>query len=343
MFKKILELDPEDAKVHLTLADYYREQGNNEQSYTELTAAISSIKLSIDIIVSILISYYSLTDYYEQLKDQAMELCKILVKTHIGNPKAHAIYGDFLYKDGRNLEAKAQYKKVIELYENRPQVWSQLLFIESELEAYNDLETESEKAFQLFPTNPVYYFFNGIANSQLKNYKKAIISLEMGLEFVIENPPLLVQFYSTLADIYHSIDKHNKSDSLYDLALTLEPDNMQVLNNYSYYLSLRNENLEKAIEMSKKSNELSPDNASFQDTYAWILYQQKEYELAKIWLIKAYENGGELSPVITEHLGDVYFKLGDSSSALLYWQKAKNLGKGSKYLEQKIVEKTLYE
>ena len=343
IFKKILELDPEDAKVHLTLADYYREQGNNEQSYKELKTAFSSIKLSIDIKVSILISYYSLTDYYEQLKDQAMELCEILVKTHIGNPKAHAIYGDFLYKEGRNLEAKAQYKKVIELDENRPQVWSQLLFIESELEAYNDLETESEKAFQLFPTNPVYYFFNGIANSQLKNYKKAIISLEMGLEFVIENPPLLVQFYSTLADIYHSIDKHNKSDSLYDLALTLEPDNVQVLNNYSYYLSLRNENLEEAIEMSKKSNELSPNNASFQDTYAWILYQQKEYELAKIWLIKAYENGGKVSPVITEHLGDVYFKLGDSSSALLYWQKAKNIGKGSKYLEQKIVEKTLYE
>ena len=343
IFKKILELDPEDAKVHLTLADYYREQGNNEQSYKELKTAFSSIKLSIDIKVSILISYYSLTDYYEQLKDQAMELCEILVKTHIGNPKAHAIYGDFLYKEGRNLEAKAQYKKVIELDENRPQVWSQLLFIESELEAYNDLETESEKAFQLFPTNPVYYFFNGIANSQLKNYKKAIISLEMGVEFVIENQPLLAQFYSTLADIYHSIDKHNKSDSLYDLALTLEPDNVQVLNNYSYYLSLRNENLEKAIEMSKKSNELSPDNASFQDTYAWILYQQKEYALAKIWLIKAYENGGKLSPVITEHLGDVYFKLGDSSGALLYWQEAKNLGEGSKYLEQKIVEKTLYE
>ena len=183
VFKKILELDPEDAKVHLTLADYYREQGNNEQSYKELKAAFSSIKLSIDIKVSILISYYSLTDYYEQLKDQAMELCEILVKTHIGNPKAHAIYGDFLYKDGRNLEAKAQYKKVIELDENRPQVWSQLLFIESELEAYNDLETESEKAFQLFPTNPVYYFFNGMANSRLKNYKKAITSFEMGLEF----------------------------------------------------------------------------------------------------------------------------------------------------------------
>jgi len=169
------------------------------------------------------------------------------------------------------------------------------------------------------------------------------MSLEMGLEFIIENPPLLVQFYSTMGDIYHTTKQHSKSDSLYELALFYEPDNVQVLNNYSYYLSLRNENLDKATQMSKKSNELSPDNASFQDTYAWILYQKKEYKLAKTWLIKAYESGGNLSPVITEHLGDVYFKLGDYSSALLYWKKAKNIGEGSKYLEQKIAEKTLYE
>tara|TARA_B100000959_G_scaffold122793_1_gene128876 strand:- start:2473 stop:4194 length:1722 start_codon:yes stop_codon:yes gene_type:complete len=343
VFKKILELDPEDAKVHLTLAEYYRNQGNNDESYKELKAAFSSPKLSIDVKVSILISYYSIVDKNNQMKDQAMELCEILVKTHIGNPKAHAIYGDFLYKDGKNLEAKMQYKKVIDVDENHAQVWSQLLFIESELEAYNDLETDSEKAFQLFPSNPVYYFFNGMANSRLKNYKKAITSFEMGLEFVIENPPLLVQFYSTMGDIYHTIQQHNKSDSLYDLALVYEPDNVQVLNNYSYYLSLRNKNLKKATKMSKKSNDLSPDNASFQDTYAWILYQQQDYQLAKTWLLKACKNGGNLSPVITEHLGDVYFQLGDSDSALIYWEKAKKMGEGSKFLEKKIIEKVLYE
>ncbi len=343
VFKKILELDPEDAKIHLTLADYYRDQGNNKESYKELKAAFSSPKLSIDAKVSILISYYSISDKYQQMKIQAMELCEILTRTHQNNPIAHAIYGDFLYKDGRNLEAKTQYKKVIELDENRPQVWSQLLFIESELEEFTDLETESEKAFNLFPTNPVYYFFNGIANSQLKNYKKAIRSLEMGLEFVIENPPLLAQFYSSLGDTYHSTKQHQKSDSLYDLALNIEPENVQVLNNYSYYLSLRNHDIERAIEMSKKSNEISPNNASFQDTYAWILYQQKEYKEAKIWLQKAYENGGNLSPVITEHYGDVCFQLGDKEQALIFWQKAKSLGEGSKYLDKKIAEKILYE
>ena len=343
IFKKILQLDPENAKVHLTLADYYREEGNDEESYKELKAAFSSIKLSVDTKVSILVSYYPLTDFSEQMKNQAMELCEILVEIHKGNPIAHAIYGDFLYQDGQNLQAKIQYKKVIELDQNKPQVWSQLLFIESELGNYKEMERDSEKAFQLFPTNPVYYFFNGIANSQIENHKKAIISLEMGLEFLVEKNDLLVQFYSTLGDNYHSLNEHQKSDSLYNLALAIEPDNVQVLNNFSYYLSLRNHNLDRASEMSKRSNELSPENASFQDTYAWILYQQKDYKQAKIWLEKAYENGGENSPVITEHFGDIYFKLGDKTQALIFWKKAKYLGKGSKFLDKKIAEKMLYE
>ena len=343
IFKKILELDPEDAKVHLTLADYYREEGDNEESYKQLKAAFSSPKLSIDTKVSILMSYYSLTEHLEKMKRQAMELCEILINTHPDNPISHAIYGDFLYKDGRNTEAKEQYQKSIDLDENRPQVWSQLLFIESELGNKEELARDSEKAAELFPSNPVYYFFNGIANSQLKNFNKAIKSLEMGLEFILENNPLLVQFYSSLGDNYHSLKKHQKSDSLYNLALVIDPENVQVLNNYSYYLSLRNKDLERAEQMSKKCNELVLDNASYLDTYAWILYQKEEYDKAKIWLEKAYEAGGNKSPVITEHFGDIYFKLQNKDKAITMWKKAKALGEGSKLLDKKIANETLYE
>ena len=139
------------------------------------------------------------------------------------------------------------------------------------------------------------------------------------------------------------MEQHLHSDSLYELALEIEPENVQVLNNYSYYLSLRNHNIEKAEKMSKKSNQLSPNNPSFQDTYAWILYQQKKYSEAKIWIEKAYENGGDASPVITEHYGDICFQLLEKEQAVIFWKKAKSLGKGSPYLDKKIVDKTLYE
>tara|TARA_X000001036_G_C20018145_1_gene537447 strand:- start:204 stop:491 length:288 start_codon:yes stop_codon:yes gene_type:complete len=95
--------------------------------------------------------------------------------------------------------------------------------------------------------------------------------------------------------------------------------------------------------MSKRSNELSKNNASFQDTYAWILYQQGKYDEAKKWLKLAYENGGKNSSVITEHLGDVYYQLGDKEKALIFWNRAKDLGKGSGFLDKKITQKMLYE
>ena len=99
MFEKILKLDPENAKIHLTLADYYREEKQNEASFNHLKEAFSSIKLSIDTKIQILLSYYMLRDNdYEQLKNQALKLCEILIKTHEGNAKAHAIFGDFLLK-----------------------------------------------------------------------------------------------------------------------------------------------------------------------------------------------------------------------------------------------------
>jgi len=153
----------------------------------------------------------------------------------------------------------------------------------------------------------------------------------------------LIQFYSSLGDNYHSLKEHKKSDSLYNLALVIDPGNVQVLNNYSYYLSLRNKDLERAEQMSKKCNELAPNNASYLDTYAWILYQKKEYDKAKSWLEKAYKAGGNKSPVITEHFGDIYFKLQNKDKAITMWKKAKALGEGSKLLDKKIANETLYE
>jgi len=95
--------------------------------------------------------------------------------------------------------------------------------------------------------------------------------------------------------------------------------------------------------MSKKSNELEPKNASFEDTYAWILYGLKRYEEAKEWLEKAFENGGDKNDVILEHYGDVLYKLGEKEKAQEYWAKAKEAGTGSAFLEKKIKEKKLIE
>ena len=130
---------------------------------------------------------------------------------------------------------------------------------------------------------------------------------------------------------------------MYKLILKNNPENILVLNNYSYYLSLRKENLVEAKEMSKKCNDLEPNNGTYQDTYAWVLYCLGEYEKAKLWLEKALKNGGESSAVIIEHYGDVLFKMGQKNEAVIQWKKSKSVGEGSKFLDKKIINEELYE
>ena len=139
--------------------------------------------------------------------------------------------------------------------------------------------------------------------------------------------------------------KNNKlSDESYEKALQIKPKDTYVLNNYSYYLSLRGEKLEKAATMSKLSNDIEPNSSSYEDTYGWILYKQEKYSDAKLWIQKAIDHGGIKNAVLLEHMGDVLYKLGDIKGAIDNWEKAKNgEGKASEFLEKKIADKKLYE
>ena len=108
----------------------------------------------------------------------------------------------------------------------------------------------------------------------------------------------------------------------YDSSLVYNPDNIGTLNNYAYYLSVERKDLDKAEEMSYRTVKAEPENATYLDTYAWILFEKKRYTEARIYIEQAMKNGGDTSQVIVEHCGDVYYMLGEKEKALEYWKKA---------------------
>ena len=343
IFKQLAIIAPENGRIHLTLADYYRDKGDNIKSFEELKLAFKSIKLGVDVKVSILASYFQLLAVNNIMKEQAYTLAKLLIESHPNEVKPNAVYADILYTDNRFTEAKEQYLIVLEKDKTKSQVWSQVLFIQAEQNDFEGMLKTSEQALTYFSTDPLFYYFNGVANKWFKNYDLAINSLNMGVEFVLDNKMLLLEFYSSLADSYHAIKEHKLSDEYYEKSLVIDSNNVLVLNNYAYYLSLRKINLEKAKKMSYKCNELEKDNGTYQDTYAWILYELADYEQAKIWMQKSLANGSDMSAVVVEHYGDILYKLGNVEGAILEWKKAKNLGEASKFLDKKLEDGKLYE
>ena len=342
-YERLKAVDPNDPHIHLSLSNYYRSIGDREKSYSELKLAFENEQLDINKKINILLSYYSITQSFPELTDQALTLCLLLVKAHPKEAKSHSMYGDFLYREGKVEESREQYRTALELDANRFVIWQQLLQINSELKDYDALLEESAKALELFPNQSILYLYNGIANIQRKTFVDAIEVLQKGIELTTENKILLSNFYSSLGDSYHSNKDTTKSDRAYDKALEFDPVNKYVLNNYSYYLSQRGMDLERAKDMSESANKLDPDNTSFQDTYAWILYKSKQYEEAKKWLEKALEGGGKERSTILEHYGDVLFKLGEVDNAVGYWKQARQHGGKSEKLEKKITDRFLYE
>lgn len=344
-FKALTELiaiDEQNGFAQLSLATYYHSKNEFDKSFEILKKAFANQSINIDQKVSILAPYFNVMN--DTLKaQQAIVLAKIATSTHPQEAKAHAIYGDLLYQTQKLEEAKEAYVKTIDLDKKVFAVWQNLMFIEAELNDYNGLLKTTKEAIELYPTNQLVHYLNAVAKSQTKDYEGAIVSYQMALNLLVNNKDLEAQIYAGLGDAYHSIKNHNKSDASYDQALKLRPDDPYVLNNYAYYLSLRNEKLEKALEMSRKSNELQKNNPSFLDTYAWIFYKQGKYEDALVWINEAINKSKSPSATLLDHLGDILYQLGKVDEAVTQWQKAKSLGDKSELLERKIKEKKLYE
>ncbi len=322
-YEDLLKIDPENTDATVALAKIYQEKGD-QVKYNEIISRLFRNK-TLDIDSKIL----AFIPFIEEMIDdttkgkETLRLADIILEAHPDDPKAITAKADVLLNLNQKEAAKAAYISATEKGDCPLTIWTQLLTVLSEMNDNAGIMVYGEKAMEKFPQEPILNFYYSIGAIQLKETKAAISSLEKGVALQNRNPQLLVQMYTTLGDLYSGIKEYEKADTIYEKALTIDPNNPTVLNNYAYFLSVRNIKIEKAERMSRKSNLLEDKNSAFQDTYAWILYQKGNYKEAKIWMEKAMGKNETLANgVLWEHYGDILFKLGDVDKAMIYWKKA---------------------
>jgi len=181
--------------------------------------------------------------------------------------------------------------------------------------------------------------YHSIACRQLKEYELAFQSAREGVYHAAEEEVLL-QMLNNLGDMAHYAKQYSVSDSAFEAIIAIKPNSPLALNNYAYFLSLRNLDLDKAENMSKHSIELDPYNPSNLDTYGWILFQKKKFKEAQIQIQKSLDLAPNNAEVV-EHLGDVFFELDDIVKAIENWKKALSLGGDTEALNYRILNKKL--
>jgi tetratricopeptide (TPR) repeat protein len=268
-----------------------------------------------------------------------LELSETIEFIHPDEAKGYSASGDVLFYIDEKAAALEKYNKAITLDGTVYPVWEQVMFIYSEQENYEALASVSQKAFDFFPNQARVYYYNGIAEYQLKKNKRAINSWKQALMMSRKDEALQQDLYYRLGVTYQEEKDFEKSDKAFDKALAMNPDNVKLLNNYSYHLAERGAKLVQAKELAKRCNKLRPDNASYQETYGWVLYKSEDYKGAKKWIGKALKNGGANFSDTLEHYGDVLFQLGETDEAVDYWRKAQQKGSKSKGLDKKITSR----
>jgi tetratricopeptide (TPR) repeat protein len=350
LLEKFIQENKVAPNASMLLAGLYRDTNRENQARDLLRDVFNNPDVDISSKLIVLGTYNAEINQNKEKKQSdpakekfVLELFAKLEKDYPDHPNVLIVGGDLYLSLGKNTEAQQHYLRAVDAGATNFEVWQNLLYLELRLEQYENVVRHAERAIEFFPNQAMLHYFNGLAYLRTRKYKDAISSMEIAKKLSASNPSMTGELNALLGDAYNSTKEYEKSDKAYDEALTFNPNNDIVLNNYSYFLAIRKSNLEKAEKMSTLLIKNNPENATYLDTYAWVLYSREKYKDAKKVIEKAI-NSGMASATHFEHYGDILFKLGEVERAVQQWEKAKSmLSSSNETLNRKIANRKIYE
>lgn len=341
-YQKVLAVEPDNPMALFSMASYYEQTGQKELYQQQLDTLLLNKKVTSDTKISVMRQVIAENEQ-SSAKDstQVIALFDRMMKQDMDDPQIPMLYSQYLLSKNMEQEAVPVLEQVVDLDPTNKAARLMLVSAAVKKEDYKQIIKVCEPGIEATPDALELYYYLAIAYHQAEQTDSVLSVCSRALEHVTADTrkEVISDFYSIMGDIYHTKKQMTEAYAAYDSALVYNPSNIGALNNYAYYLSVERRDLDKAEEMSYKTVKVEPNNSTYLDTYAWILFEKGNYAEARIYIDNAMKNDGEKSDVIVEHCGDIYFMTGDAEGALKYWKKALEMGSESKTLKQKIEKK----
>ncbi len=337
IYDKLLSENADNPYIILSAAEHYRNINNYSESKNLYSKVLLDKNFDLNIRIRTIIGLISNQNFITNNQTYLRNLIdSIIIQNEEPDIKLLTLRADYCIRINDFDSAEKDLIKVLDIDKSNYVIWEQLLYINNSQNDNESLLNYSEQAINYFPEQPNLYLLKGIAEMNLSKYDKAVSSYKYGLKLLQPNDPLEIQFLTFLGDVYRNLGNDKKSDEYFEKVLEMDPNNMIVLNNYSYYLSLRDEKLDVAEKYSKKTVDNDPNNSTYLDTYAWILFKLSRYNDAKKYIEKAINNNGSGNSEILDHYGEILVKLEDYHNAVKYWRLAIENGGEEEVIQQKI-------
>lgn len=334
IYDQVRAIDPTNVSLQMVMLDYYLMQGKDSLYDATRDSILYAPETDTEKRVSLL------QQMIQRMSPDSVDTERIVER-----------FEHILQLDSTSLEILTLYAAFLDYRQRPPKELEKLMFRILSVEPDNDIATQwllqynveqrdyaaleeiCRRGLNYHPQDLVYAYLLGMILLENGDYKESLSVLEKGISSRSAETrlALLSDAFMVKGDAYYKLDEYEKAYLDYDSALIYNKDNILCLNNYAYYLSLRNENLDKAEEMSYRTIKTDPENQVYLDTYAWILFMQGSYSEAQRYMDRVVPRDSTEQFLMTnehttsgilEHAADIAWMNGEIQRAVYLWQLA---------------------
>ena len=329
LYLEVLQAEPENIMARMSMIDYYRTSGQAMRADSLQEVMLVSPKTPVDGKMALMRQVVADNEKNGADSTLVIDLFKKILKEPQETSDMAQLYAAYLTLKKMPQDSISKVlETVLAISPDNVAARLQLIQAEWNKQDFDRVIELSNQALDYSPDELAFYYFLGFAYIQKDDDDSALEVLRRGVSQINDqsNPSIVSDFYAIMGDILHDKGDDKGAYAAYDSCLQWKDDNYGCLNNYAYYLSVENKDLDKAARMSYRTVQAEPDNSTFLDTYAWILFMQKKYAEALQYIDMAVKNDTTKSAVIIEHAGDIHAVNGDIDGAVKYWNEALKAG-----------------
>ena len=342
-FAELEKMNIDEGLVYLSLAEYHRAmdaQYFNYFAFLEKAFACEDESLTYELKMQILNQLLPIARTDDYIKVQIKRLASIVERQYPSDVALSALKADIAMMNNDYKSVQQNLIDIVAEDKASYEIWEHLMSIDYHLQDYENLYVHSKEATELFPNMLMVYQYYVVAAYLKKEFREVVEAVDYASMISLDNQQVMIDLLSMQGDAYHALKEYHKADSVYEYILFKDGDFESVLNNYSYNLAVRGENLAKALEMSTHLVELNPSSPTYLDTHAWVLYKNGKFDEALKYMNDAIAKDAS-SAVYYDHRGDIKFSLGKKDEALADWEKALELAPENSGIEEKVKNKSL--
>ncbi len=355
LFREVMEKDSTNASGQMSLMDYYRADGDDAKADSMMYNMLINPRTEPQTRATLLSDWIKSSEQRGGDSLHTMQLLdRVLQLPQTTSEVATVRVAYMMLKNAPSDSIKAGWRQVLDITPEDMQARLGLIQLMWQDTIDDNVIDECKKAVEYLPDEPVLYYYLGMAQFINDKTDDALATMQRGAANITSetNPQMAADIYASLGDMLQKTGKTTEAFAAYDSALIYNPNQVLVLNNYAYFLSLENKDLKRAEKMSYRAISADANSGTYLDTYAWILYKQGRYEEARIYIDQAIDaeekewrqhnvdadagpsatdstavdtivsRSKYVNADILDHAGDIYYRLGRISEALDFWQSA---------------------